>query len=257
MEIVIDNREHELYEIMKPYASDTLRILFEVLDVGDIHIRTPDLSGSVLRVVLERKAAADLGSSLGDGRYKEQRARLLALRGTGVKIGYIIEAPLWSPCLNRTWCLGKFNEVQLQNTIARLQFRYDIPVFHATTVKETAMWVRRFAAALSTEPTVYSTGSPSTVEEAAKVYTEALHVKKAANTIPETIFTSMIMTIPGVGSKAAQAIGTAVHFSIPELLTKSFDELVAIPNGKRKIGKSIASKIYNIFHSLPTSTEVR
>lgn len=249
LQLIIDNREHDLYELMKPYATENLQILFEMLDIGDIHIRTVDLSGSpTLRVVLERKAAADLGASQSDGRYREQRARLLALRGTGVKIGYIIEAPSWSPTLGRTWCLGKFNEVHLQTAIARLQLRYDIPVFHASSLKETGMWIRRFVTALEADPSVYQSGKPSTVEEAAKVYTEAIHVKKAANRTPETIFTSMLLTIPGIGAQAVKAIGQTTNFSIPTLLTKSIEDLAAIQLGKRKLGKAIATTVYTVFH---------
>lgn len=249
MEIVVDNREHELYELLKPYNSETRKILFEVLDIGDVHIRTIDQNGApVLRLVLERKAAADLGASQSDGRYREQRARLLALRGTGVKIGYIVEAPTWSPSLSRSWCMGKFNEVHLQTAMARLQFRYDIPVIHAATIQETAMWIRRFTNSLEADPTVFSSGIPSTAEEAAKVYTAAIHVKKAANTTPETMFTSMLLTIPGVGQQVVKAIGTVVNFSIPTLLTKSVDELAAISVGKRKIGSSVATTIWNVFH---------
>ena len=80
------------------------------------------------------------------------------------------------------------------------------------------------------------------------MYTAAIHVKKAANTTPETMFTSMLLTIPGVGQQVVKAIGTAVNFSIPTLLTKSVDELAAISVGKRKIGSSFATTIWNVFH---------
>jgi len=251
IEIVIDNREHDLYEELKPYASDTIKLLFEVLDVGDIHFRTVDLSGAaLLRVALERKTAADLGSSQMDGRYREQRARLLSLRGTGVKIGYIVETPAWSPTLGRSWCLGKFNEVHLQTAMARLQLRYDIPVFHAMSIKETVMWVRRLAASLQLDPEAFTGGAPSTTVAAAKVYSDAIHVKKAANTSAASIFTSMLLTVPGVGPQAAVAIGANVEHSIPTLITKSIEEIAAIPTGKKKVGSVLATRLYEIFHSI-------
>ena len=252
IEIVIDNREHDLYEALQPYASDTTKLLFEVLDVGDIHFRTVDPSGVTLRVCLERKTAADLGASQVDGRYREQRARLLSLRGTGVKIGYIVETPAWSPTLGRSWCLGKFNEVHLQTAMARLQLRYDIPVFHAMSIKETVMWIRRFTASLHLDPEVFTGGAPSTAVAASKVYSDAIHVKKAANTSAESIFTSMLLTVPGLGPQAATAIGAAVGHSIPTLITKSADEIAAIPMGKKKVGAVLAARLFDIFHITPT-----
>jgi ERCC4-type nuclease len=248
--LVVDSRENELQELLKHYSNDTIKVIVETLDIGDIHIKTVDLSGNpLLKVVLERKTASDMGASQTDGRYREQRARLLSLRGTGVKIGYIIEAPTWSSTLSRTWCLGKFNEVHLQTTIARLQLRYDIPVFHATSMNETVFWIRRFVQALQTDENVYNNGMAKNIEEAAQVYTQAIHVKKAANTSKETIFHSMMLTIPGIGQQVVKAIGTEVNFNISELLTKSVDELAKIQVGKRKVGNLIATRIYEIFHS--------
>jgi hypothetical protein len=247
MNIVVDIREADLFNELLPYATETLKITTCPLDIGDIHF-TSDLSGAPPYLVLERKAAADMGASQKDGRYREQRARLQALREGGTKIGYIIEAPAWSPNLGRTWCQGKFNEVNLQTAMARLQLRYNIPVFHATSMKETVQWLRRFAASLQAEPTVFSSGVATTAEEATKVYSEAIHVKKAANNSPERIFISLLLTIPGVGPSAAAAIGLAVDHKISNLLAKTEDELAAINTGKKKLGKTTAAIIFKTFH---------
>lgn len=248
LRLVIDNREPELYEIMKPYANEELEILFEVLDIGDIQISTKEDEGYKIRLVLERKTASDLGASQTDGRYREQRLRLLALRGEGIKIGYIIEAPSWSPTLSRSWCLGKFNEVHLQTAIARLQLRYDIPVFHATSIKETGMWIRRFLNGLTQDKNIFNQNVPSNIEEAAKMYKDAIHIKKSANSTHEIVFTSMLQTIPGIGSNAANAIATYCGYSMSNLIEKTIDELSAINIGKRKLGVSLATKIFQIFH---------
>ena len=52
------------------------QVVRERLDVGDVVLQTDD-GGAAL--VVERKTWADLASSLTDGRYAEQKARLLAV----------------------------------------------------------------------------------------------------------------------------------------------------------------------------------
>jgi len=247
MNIVVDIRETDLYTELLPYATDTVKVVTMALDVGDIHI-VQDLSGSQPYLVLERKAAADMGASQKDGRYREQRARLQALKEGGTKIGYIVEAPSWSPTLGRTWCQGKFNEVNLQTAIARLQLRYDIPVFHATSMRETVQWIRRFVASIQADPAVFRSGIATTAAEAAKVYSESIHVKKAANNSPERTFLSVLQVLPGVGPSAAAAVGTAVNHSFAVLLTKTEEELAVISTGKKKLGKTGAAAIYKTFH---------
>jgi ERCC4-type nuclease len=249
MIIVVDIRETDLFTELQPYATENLKIITHPLDIGDIHF-TEDLSGSLPYLVLERKTAADMGASQKDGRYREQRARLQALREGGTKIGYLVEAPAWSPTLSRTWCQGTFNEVHLQTAITRLQLRYNIPVFHATTMKETIQWIRRFVASIQADPTVFKTGLATTAEEASKVYSESIHVKKAANNSPERIFTSLLLVLPGVGPAAAAAIGVAVEHKVSNLLQKTEDELAAINTGKKKVGKTTAAIIYKTFHEI-------
>ena len=246
MNILVDIRETDLYTELLPYATPELKITSVQLDIGDIHFQ--DLSGSPPYLVIERKAAADMGASQKDGRYREQRARLQALREGGTKIGYIVEAPAWSPTLGRTWCQGKFNEVNLQTAITRLQLRYDIPVFHATSMKETVQWIRRFAQTLTADPTVFKTGIATSAADAAKVYSESIHVKKAANNSPERTFLSVLQVLPGVGPSAAAAVGVAVNHSFAALLLKTEEDLSELSTGKKKLGKTAASAIFKTFH---------
>lgn len=246
MNIVVDIRETDLYSELLPYATETLKITTKALDIGDIHL-VGDTS-EIPYVVLERKTASDMGASQKDGRYREQRARLQALREGGTKIGYIVEAPAWSPNLGRVWCQGKFNEVNLQTAIARLQLRYDIPVFHATTMKETVQWIRRFAQSLETDPTVFKTGVATTAAEAVKVYSESIHVKKADNNSPNRTFLSVLQVLPGVGPAAAAAIGVAMDHKFSVLLSKTEEELAELNTGKKRLGKAAAAAIYKTFH---------
>jgi ERCC4-type nuclease len=252
VKVSIDIREEELIKAMDSYqtiGTEGWYIVPERLDIGDIsfQIESGDLSG--VKVVLERKTAADLGASQKDGRYREQRARLYSLRGSGVAIGYIVEAPAWSPTLSRSWCLGKFNEVHLQQAIVRLQLRHSIPVFHTMCLNDTISYIRRIAKLLVADPTIFQSVAAKTTAEAAAAYTAEIHVKKAANTTPERILFAMLIAIPGVGKTAADALIHACEGSFTKLYTKTIDEITVIPNGKRKLGKALATKIYTAIHS--------
>jgi len=250
--VVIDTREHDLWQLCAPYTdaagSDGWIAEKHNLDIGDISFYGADLSGSPL-VTLERKKAEDLGASQKDGRYREQRARLLSQRGAGTSIAYVVEAPHWSPNLSNSWCRGAFTEVHLQQTIVKLQFRYTIPVFQTSSVAETLMFVRRIAKILASDAAAFRGGLATSAAGAAAVYSEAVHIKKADNKTPERIFCAMLGTLPGLGPAAVDAISVACGGSFTKLLSLSAAEIAALSTGKRKIGATIADVVYAALHS--------
>jgi len=256
--VVIDTRESELWALCKPYTdiSGNEGWIAEKrpLDIGDISFYLCDMSGAIINpsvplVTLERKRVDDLGSSQKDGRYREQRARLLASRGAGTSVGYIVEAPYWTPNLTNSWCRGAFTEVQLQQTLLRLQFRYTLPVIQVSKVDETLSFVRRIARMLAADPNVFRGGLAETAAGAAAVYTEAVHIKKSDNKTPERIFAGMLATIPGLGGTAVSALATATGSSMTRLLAMSAVDIAKISTGKRSIGPAAAKTIYEALHS--------
>ncbi len=252
IKVSIDIREEELIAAMEPYKTcgdEGWYVVAERLDIGDISFQVEggDLSG--VRVVLERKTAADLGASQKDGRYREQRTRLYALRGTGIAIGYIIEAPAWSPTLSRSWCLGAFSEVHLQQAIVRLQLKHSIPVFHTMSIHDTIGFIRRIAKLLVADPNVFQSEMAKSAAEAAAAYTAEIHVKKAENSSPDRILYAMLLTIPGVGKTAVEAIITACVGSFSKLYEKTVDEIAVISSGKKRLGMTLANTIFTAIHS--------
>ena len=201
-------------------------------------------------VVLERKTAEDLAASQRDGRYREQRARLFALRGAGTAIGYVLEFPHWSPTLSRSFgAAAAFTEKHLQTAMVRLHLRYTIPTFQSTSVKETATWIQRIAASLVADSTAFNGGVANTVVEAAAAYTEALHVKKADNSSPERIFWCFLMAIPGMGKAAATALAARAGNSLTALQALTLEQLLEVQVGKRRIGKPLAEALFAALHS--------
>ena len=78
--IIIDSRETNLYEKL---LNRNIEIIKKQLEIADIHIIVNENI-----FVFERKTAADLLSSIKDGRYKEQKLRMMT---TYKNCNYIIE----------------------------------------------------------------------------------------------------------------------------------------------------------------------
>lgn len=64
---------------------DKIEIIKESLDIGDIHIKYNEIL-----YIFERKTVRDLVSSIHDGRYREQKARMLSIYDK-YQLSYIIE----------------------------------------------------------------------------------------------------------------------------------------------------------------------
>ncbi len=246
LQVWIDTREEELWEALAGWREpfEGWQVQRAALDVGDIVFRRGDQE----LAILERKTVEDLAASQKDGRYREQRARLLAKKGTGVAVGYVLEAPDWSATLSRTW--GAFKEVHLQTAVVRLQMRYGLAVYMAADLRETIMWIRRIAGVLVADPTVFKTGIAETATGVAAAYTEALHVKKASNMSSDRVLATLLRTVPGVGNAAADAIVAHVgDKGFPGFYELSEEDLANLSLGKRKLGKALAHSLWSTFHT--------
>lgn len=115
IKLTIDNREPQE---LKHYFKDNSRVVFENLIVGDYLFK--DDCG-IPKLIIERKNITDLQSSLKDGRFKEQRTRLLE---TGVKIIYLIEGQI---------C----NEKYVQGALENLALYHNICILPTANIKQT------------------------------------------------------------------------------------------------------------------------
>ena len=91
--LIIDIREGKLIDLIKSKSTDTFKIPYELksLQIGDIVISSPTHPDKTL--IIERKCMTDMLASIKDGRYKEQKVRLLAevVNNPNTKICYLIE----------------------------------------------------------------------------------------------------------------------------------------------------------------------
>lgn len=243
MNVIVDMRETTLTASLAPLLADIsgVTLTSAALPVGDVALQV----GDRLAVLLERKSVDDLAASHRDGRYKEQRARLLAQRGTGASIGYLLEGRLDTAS---SFTRERFTEADLRNAVLRLQFRYTIPVFPTSSVSDSAAFVLAVVVALRRDPACFTGGLATTTAGAAAVYSEAIHVRKADNSTPDRVVRSMLRVIPGLGPTAVEGVAVAVGSSFARLLALSEEELAAILLGKRRLGPALAKVVHSVLH---------
>ena len=126
IETVVDSRERELIKLLP----ETIKI--EPLHIGDIQFQK---SGQNV-LLLERKTMADLASSIKDGRYHEQKARLMASAHLHMT-GYIFEGPLRN--------IGGISSKTLIGAITNTFVRDKMVVFRTMSLQETATFVKSMA----------------------------------------------------------------------------------------------------------------
>lgn len=247
--IHVDYRESELIELLKGVAKDHITVDSQNLDVGDIVIANAATEQPYL--VLERKTLADLASSNRDGRYREQRARLLSVKGQGIAIGYLIESgPGWSSELNRVWP-GNVPETTLLSIISRLQFRYGIPVITSKDARTSQALILHLAGQIRDDAGVFAAGSGLAADAtvAAAAYTEALSAQKSANRGLKRTAAGMLCAIPGIGAKLSEGLLDACDGTLDGVMKKTQEELSLLKVGKRSVGKVAAEKIWTALHS--------
>lgn len=238
--LVVDVRERglaaELTRLSIPFTTAQL-------DVGDIMIQ--DAEGHPL-LIAERKSHADFAASNQDGRYREQRARLMAVRGSGVAVLYILEGA-WSGNEEKTYG-SRTTEGQLRRLTTRLVLRYGMPMIAAASLQDTAIWCRTMLSQLTADATVFQPeGDMATATAAAMTtMTAALTANKKGNRTALSTATAMLGGVPGLGPKRVEAL--LATKSVAELATMTASEISALSVNGKRMGDALATTIWDALH---------
>jgi len=75
--ILVDSREAKLkkYFVSGTRSNQSALVSFQGLDIGDVQLRSSETDE--IMYIIERKSISDFYSSINDGRYREQKARIL------------------------------------------------------------------------------------------------------------------------------------------------------------------------------------
>ena len=147
MKVIVDEREHDLYDkldilMCMQTRAGCVDLSKEVLPIGDVLIQTNE-GKDVL--IIERKTFADLLSSIKDGRYEEQSYRLLNSSGFPPhSVFYLLEG-MFSQL--RTGLESKI----IYSAMTSLQFFKGFSVHRAATIQESAEWILHMAEKIGRE----------------------------------------------------------------------------------------------------------
>lgn len=248
----VDNREHAVIESLNksktvhsvgksPHARSLFSDNYSVerLDIGDLHF----LENDNVVLILERKTHSDWVSSITDGRYREQKQRLLAYRQTHPEchIGYIFEA---DKCLFGTYSQLQ-NKAQLSAKLSSA-LRDGIVTITTDGIDETVAVIKL----LMTRLPEFKIKKDHTEYQASLI-----KEVKGANLTPKICFQMQLCQIPGLSKQLSMAI-LENYGSMKDLVLamtgdrkadlKTLENLkLQTTTGKsRKLGKVCAEKVY-------------
>ena len=189
-------------------------------------------------LIVERKTHEDFAASNRDGRYREQRARLMAARGSGIGVLYLLEG-VWTS--DDSVIRGSTTQGQLKRLTSRLVLRYGLPTIFSYSIQDTAAWCQLFVSQLSEDPTIFQPDSEGAATSAMSGLTASLSLVKKGNKTPVGTATAMLSGIPGLGSKRVEAL-LATH-SIASLVGLSASALGELVVGGKRLGPKLGVTI--------------
>ena len=193
MLLIVDHRESELISLLQNSSE-----LFEIkqLPVGDIWIGVGEdekmMEGGL---IIERKTIRDFEASFLDGRYREQRGRILAYcQENKTQPIYLLEGS-WSSAT------GRLQKKAIFKLINRLTLHYQIPILHTESIHETFELVHTLVEQWKDDPK-----SLQRTSELVKV-SDGIHIQKKVNAMDYRQFgVSCLAQCPGVSVKMAEVL---------------------------------------------------
>jgi len=234
----IDNRENDLIRILE---SKPLNMQIKQLPVADIWIGMEGEGDEAKMqeggLLIERKSIRDLEASILDGRYREQRGRILAFcQEHKTQPMYLLEGSLASGT-------GRLQKKAILKFINRLIFHYQIPVMQTSGLLETAELVEALQEQWKADPKSFQRTT-----ELVKV-SDGLHVQKKANAAdPKQFATACLVQCPGVSVKMAEAILTEFP-TLQSVMDAQAKSLEQVKVGARKVGPVVAKRLYEMLHA--------
>jgi len=255
IELLIDHRERELKTFFANYSN----VKFSNLDIGDIVFR---YQGDIV-VLIERKTIGDLIISIKDGRYREQKLRILN-HVPRDKVLYLLEG-------------GKISQNNyacklVWGSMVSMLIRDGIKIVRTIDVKESIQFIDRIYQRLTKDP---SKLLPSKISGDSNgndggndiMYASSIKIRKKENLTPYRCGILQLAQIPGLSTKIAQVIldkyGSVYNLCCryqqilgndgndgndeneSEAISLLSEIKYNISNGKsRRVGKVVSTKVY-------------
>lgn len=231
MKLCIDYRENNIINKLKNIKTEC-ETCIENLPIGDFII----YKDTLIKLIIERKTFLDLAASITDGRFREQKSRLL---DSGSPLLYIIEGPKSSiPIKLKSACNGA-----IQNLI----YKHGINILYTTDTQDTIDNILMLVKKIDNNVILSDTLSDKPTLTQPKLFSKS-------DKINSSLFILQLCVIPGISMTVAQTIQHS-YKNMSELFNEyaKYESILDKENllfemiicGKRKIGKSLSKKIYN------------
>uniref|UniRef100_A0A6C0J4Z5 ERCC4 domain-containing protein n=1 Tax=viral metagenome TaxID=1070528 RepID=A0A6C0J4Z5_9ZZZZ len=228
LEVILDNREHSLItEILSrdlDKYKEYIDIKKEQLDLADVQIKYKNIF-----YVFERKTPTDLISSIKDGRYKEQKIRLLSNVPIS-NITYIIEG-------DTVVSHNKYNANILHGSYLHTMFRDNIRIIYTKNISETASFIMILCGKLLDNPDKFLNPSRVAIDidnnQGSYIDCLKLKQKKIANIDINTCYIMQLSQIPNISSVIAKNIA-AIYPTYRELIY-ALDNIKDEENNKKRV----------------------
>lgn len=233
--LVLDSREANLISCIRKRDLDKytncIKIDTKSLDIGDVTV-----SSDTKTWTFERKTINDLLSSVKDGRYKEQKARLLS---NCESITYIIEG---DDILSNK---NSRNQDLLSSIYMYTMYRDNIHLIFTRNTEDTATFILTMCAKLIDNPQKFH----MTIDNINTSYIDCIKVKKMDNVTPDNCFIMQLSQIPTI----SKTIAKYIHQKYPTFreFIRTIDESenkIKLLCEIEKIGKEKANKILQFLH---------
>jgi ERCC4-type nuclease len=212
-----------------------LKVKISNLPVGDFILRDDD---STILMIVERKSIKDLSASITDGRFREQKERLLDAVGDENRITYVIEG-------NKKNVTGISHTI-IDGSILNLVFRHRYKVLHTDNENDT------FSTLLLLCKKYCNSEMDGIVAKVAPFKPQFKGDK-----IKQNMLATQLSVIPGVSYNVGLAI-SQVYSSMKQMMdaysnqdtddTKKYMLSHILVGDKRKVGNAVSSKIFTALH---------
>ncbi len=235
--IIVDSREKSLFGILKDrdldIYSDKIEILKEQLDIGDIHLSFSHNDNNYL-YIYERKTNSDLIASIKDGRYKEQKLRLMASGANS--LNYIIEGDMITSLKNKN------NQKITTGAYIHSIYRDKINVIFTSDLEDTSTFLLLMASKIIDKPEYFigiNNNDSHNYIDYCKIKTE-----KNKNIDKNTCYLLQLSQIPSISKEIAKNISNKYPslVSLISALNESEDKIGLLMKID-KIGKTKAATI--------------
>lgn len=237
VKLYVDTRENEILNKLEIEEREVTQ-----LENGDFLIKVDEEPF----IVIERKSTKDLAQSVKDGRYKEQKLRLLSLKRNNpkLKIMYIIEGFF---SFDNNFNVQNIKGDVLQGCVINSMIRDNVFIIFTRNVEDTCNCVKAIFKRVSSDPIKYTSDLDMSASIDRSSYTDSLiKTKKKDNIDKNACLLGQLAMIPGISTKKAQNIIEHMNINSINGLCKMFDgtdndvkTLTKVPG----IGKQLAIAI--------------